>query len=189
VLDSIWPEHDPESDLNSLNQTVYFLRRVFEPRYVEATSPGYVGQDADTIWLDMELVDSRSRQCLDLVRARPGEPSADEAIALARSYRGRFALDFAYEDWATPYRDSLHAGYLRVLEHVIQGDLRTGHFSRGIFLAEHAVQVDPDSEEIGVALIRLYRLSGAHAAAAEQYAHYSAAQRDLGLDPPPIEEL
>src|SRR5207237_7718829 len=69
VLDSLWPDHDPDSALNSLNQTVYFLRRVFEPTYTESSSPGYVGQDADTIWLDPELVDSRSRQCLEMIQS------------------------------------------------------------------------------------------------------------------------
>ena len=32
VLDALWPELDPIDALNSLNQTVYFLRRVLEER-------------------------------------------------------------------------------------------------------------------------------------------------------------
>jgi len=44
--------------------------------------------------------------------------------------------------------------------------------------------VDPEAEEIQAALVRLYRLSGAHAAAAEKYQHYSQAMRDLGVEPP-----
>ena len=189
VVDSLWPDHDPESALNSLNQTVYFLRRVFEPTYAEETSPGYVGQDGETVWLDPELVDSRSRRCLEVVRSQPGEPTPDGALALAQNYAGRFALDFAYEEWSAPYRDSLHAGYLRVIERAIQIDLRTGHFARGIYLAERAAEVDPDSEEIQVALVRLYRHSGAHAAAAEQYGHYAQVQRELGVEPLSIEDL
>ncbi|MGI8929408.1 MAG: BTAD domain-containing putative transcriptional regulator [Candidatus Limnocylindrales bacterium] len=183
VIDSLWPDHDPGSALNSLNQTVYFLRRVFEPEYIEDTSPGFVGQDGETIWLDPELVDSRSHRCQQIVRAMVGPPSPAEAIALANEYRGRFALDFAYEDWSAPFRDALHAAYLRVMEHAIRIDLDTGHFGRGIFLAERAAEVDAEAEEIQVALVRLYRLSGAHAAAAEQYGHYAQAMRELGADP------
>ena len=59
------------------------------------------------------------------------------------------------------------------MERAIRIDLDTGHFGRGTFLAERAAEVDPDAEEIQVALVRLYRLSGAHAAAAEQYGHYA----------------
>jgi DNA-binding SARP family transcriptional activator len=189
VVDNLWPDNDPASAQNSLNQTVYFLRRVFEPDYLEDTSPGYVGQDGETIWLDPELVDARSRRCLELIRSIAGPPSPEAAIALAHEYRGKFALDFAYEEWSTPYRDSLHASYLRVMEHAIRIDLDSGHFDRGIFLAERAAEVDPDAEEIQVALVRLYRHSGAHAAAAQQYGHYALTLKDLGVDPVPFNEV
>jgi LuxR family maltose regulon positive regulatory protein len=189
VVDRLWPELDPQSALNSLNQTVYFLRRVFEPEYREETSPGYVQQDGETIWLDSELIDARSGKCLDLIRSVIGEPDPDVALALAHEYRGRFALDFAYEEWAGPYRDGLHASYLRVIERSIRLDVDAGTFARGVLLAERAAGIDPDSEELQLALVRIYRLAGAHAAAAEQYAHYSKAMKDLGVEPRPLSEV
>ena len=79
--------------------------------------------------------------------------------------------------------------YLRVMEHAIRIDLDTGHFGRGIFLAERAAEVDPDAEQIQAPLVRLYRLAGAHAAAAEKYSGYANALRDLGIEPQPLNEL
>ena len=64
VMDALWPEFDPSDALNSLNQTVYFLRRVFEPDYKEDVSPGYVHHESDVVWLDTELVAARSQLCL-----------------------------------------------------------------------------------------------------------------------------
>ena len=189
VAEALWPDQDPSSALNSLNQTVYFLRRVFEPDYRDETSPIYLGQDGETIWLDQDLVDSRSRRCAEIVRTMPGDPTPQGALELAQEYRGRFALDFAYEDWASSFREALHAAYLRVLERAIQIDLDTGHFNRGTFLAERAGEVDPDADEIQAALVRLYRLSGAYAAAAEKYARYSHTMRDLGVEPRPLAEV
>jgi DNA-binding SARP family transcriptional activator len=189
VLDSLWPEHNPSSALNSLNQTVYFLRRVFEPEFRDDETPGYVGQDGETIWLDSDLIECRSGQCLEIIRSMPREPTPEGAVELATLYRSRFALDFAYDEWSAPYRDALHASYLRVVEHAVRLDLDSGHFDRGTFIAERAHEVDPESEEIQAALVRLYRLSGAHAAAAEQYAHYANALRDLGIDPPAFAEV
>jgi DNA-binding SARP family transcriptional activator len=189
VADNLWPEHDPASALNSLNQTVYFLRRVFEPDFADETSPGYVGQDGETIWLDELLVDCRSKRCLQIIRSMPRDPTPEGSIALATEYRGRFALDFAYEEWSVPYRDALHASYLRVIEHAVRLDLDGGHFDRGTFIAERAAEIDPDSEEIQAALVRLYRHSGAHAAAAEQYAHYAQTVRDLGIEPPDLGDV
>lgn len=189
VIEHLWPELDPPSALNSLNQTTYFLRRVFEPEYREEISPRYLHQDGETIWLDQELVDSRSSRCRAVIRSVSGSPTPEQAAALADEYRAKFALDFAYEEWAANYRDQLHAAYLRVIEHAVRLDIETGHFTRGTVLAERAAEVEPESDEIQVALIRLYRLSGAHAAAAEQYGHYAENLRQIGVDPPAFAEV
>lgn len=190
VLDALWPEMEPDVAANSLNQTVYFLRRVFEPEYREAVSPGYVHHDSDVLWLDPELISSRSRLCRDLIRTCASTGSPEGVQALSDAYVGRFALDFAYEEWASPYRDSLHAAYLEVVERAIHADVSSGHYERAIAIARRAVEVDPDAEHLELALLRLYRLTGAHAAAAEQYGHYSTVLRDdLGLEPPTLESL
>jgi two-component SAPR family response regulator len=105
-------------------------------------------------------------------------------------YQGPFALDFAYEDWAVTYRDALHASYLHVVETAVAGDSATGHFDRGISLARRVLAIDPEAEHVELSLLRMLRLSGAHAAAAEQYAHYSHVLREsLGMEPPPLDAL
>jgi ATP/maltotriose-dependent transcriptional regulator MalT/DNA-binding SARP family transcriptional activator len=189
VVDSIWPDQDPQSALNSLNQTVYFLRRVFETEYREDLSPGYVQQDGETIWIDSELVDARSRRCLRLIRGLSGEPDDSAVLELAKEYQGRFAIDFAYEEWSSPFRDGLHAQYLRVMEQAVRSDIDSGQVSRGLLVAERVAEIEPDSEEIQLALIRVYQLAGAHAAAAESYVKYSRALKELGVEAPPMSDL
>jgi len=83
-----------------------------------------------------------------LIRGMPHDATPEGSIALANLYAGRFALDFAYEEWAAPYRDALHATYLRVMERAVRSDIDSGHFNRGTFLAERAAEVDPEAEEI-----------------------------------------
>jgi DNA-binding SARP family transcriptional activator len=190
VLDALWPDLSPDVAANSLNQTLYFLRRVFEEDYAEDLSPGYVWNDSDLVWLDAELVRTRSTDCRSMLRGFSTRPSAEEVGSLVGLYEGRFALDFEYEEWAGSYRESLHASYLEVVERSVQDDLNTGHFDRGIANARRALEVDPGAEQIEVSLLRLYKATGAHAAAAEQYTHYSAVIRDeLGLEPPTLESL
>jgi len=94
-----------------------------------------------------------------------------------------------YEEWAGAYRDSLHAAYLRVVEVALRLDADSGHYARGIEIAELAAQVEPESEELQVALLRLYRLAGSFAAAAEQYGHYAHNLRELGVEPRPYGDL
>jgi DNA-binding SARP family transcriptional activator len=190
VVDTLWPDTAPDVAANSLNQTVYFLRRVFEPGYKDDTSAGYVQHDSDVLWLDQDVISSRSQACHRLMDAMSGDPSAAEVDRLSELYRNRFALDFAYEEWAAPYRDSLHVGYLRIIEGAVQRDLQTGHFDRGIRVARRALEIEPDQESLELSLLRLYRATGAHAAAAEQFAHYSAYLRnELGVEPPPLSSL
>jgi DNA-binding SARP family transcriptional activator len=190
VLDALWPELDPIDALNSLNQTVYFLRRVLEEPYVDDLSPGYLHHDSDLIWLDTELVSSRSNHCRKLIKTFPPTPGPDHVNSLVEAYIGRFALDFEYEEWASPYRDWLHASYLEIVERAINDDIETGHFDRGINMARRVLDVDPTAERVELSLLRLYRASGAHAAAAEQYSHYASAMREqLGVEPPALESL
>ncbi|HEX7951121.1 MAG TPA: AAA family ATPase [Candidatus Limnocylindrales bacterium] len=188
VLEALWPEFEPNSALNSLNQTTYFLRRVFEPDYSDDLSPGYVGQTSEFIWLDAELVHAQSDRAGELIRAAArGTP--DQILEAVEGYPDRFALDFIYEDWAAPFREGLHAAYLHLVESSLHSDIDTGNFLRGIEVAQAAAAVEPDSEQIQASLVKLYRLAGAHAAAAEQFARYSAFLRDLGVEPPRIEDV
>ena len=130
VLDALWPETDPDQAVNSLHQTVYFLRRVIEPSYSDDLSPGYVNQDTELVWLDPELIASRSVRCREQLRGLGADPSFPAVVALAGEYRGRFALDFSYDDWASMHRESLHAQYLEVMERAIASSTAAGRFAR-----------------------------------------------------------
>ena len=190
VFEALWPEMDPEAGANSLNQSAYFLRRIIEPDCDDDSSVGYVRSRADLIWLDHELVKSRSSDCLNLIALIRRDPSPDLLTQLAEAYKGRFAMDFIYDDWASSFRDTLHASYLDRIERAVTQDTKTGAFERGLSIAQLALQADPDAEQIELCLLRLYRRMGANAAAAEQYAHYASVMREqLGVEPPALESL
>ena len=190
VLDGLWPDLEPSLALNSLNQTIYFLRRVFEEEFDDDLSPGYIHHESEVIWLNRDLVTSTSAACSQLIRSMAGVPTPDQVEALSTAYIGRFALDFEYEDWAHAFRDWLHASYLQIVERSVASDLNNGHYDRGIRVARRALEVDPSADSVEVSLLRLYRASGAHAAAAEQYAHYAGRLReDLDIEPPALESL
>jgi DNA-binding SARP family transcriptional activator len=190
VLDALWPEQDPEQSVGSLHQTAYFLRRVFEPDFDEDLSPGYLNHNPEMLWLDPDLVDSRSSACRRLLDGMSRPPSHRDVDELCLTYRGRFALDFAYEEWASPYRENLHAHYLETIERSIQVDIGDGRVDRAMWLSRRVLDIDPDLDEIERTLLGLYRATGAHAAAAEQYGHYAVTvRRDLGAEPPSLSEI
>ncbi len=189
ALDAIWPDLGPDTAVNSLHQTIYYLRRVFEPTYREGTSAGYVEFDGDVLSLHPALVDSQSRKCQRLVdvTCSDKEDALDQLVA---TYRGRYALDFTYEDWATSYRENLHASVLASVESGIRRATAEGNIDRATRLAQAMLAVDPGADGIELALLKAYKAGDRHAAAAEQYAHYAAYIRgELGADPPRFDDI
>jgi hypothetical protein len=62
-------------------------------------------------------------------------------------------------------------------------DSGAGHYDRAGLLARRALAIDPDADQLELALLRMYRSAGSHAAAAEQYSHYAAAGQEDDSDP------
>jgi DNA-binding SARP family transcriptional activator len=109
---------------------------------------------------------------------------------LSEAYTGKFAADFAYEDWASDFRDWLHVGYLQIVETEIANEIADGRFERGLRLARRALEVDPRLDTLGLSLLRMLKSSGAHSAAAEQYGRYASLLRsELGVEPPPFDSV
>jgi DNA-binding SARP family transcriptional activator len=190
VIDALWPEMEPEGGANSLNQTSYFLRHILEPTATVDTAANLLDSKADLMWLDPDLVRSRSSECQGLISDMRRDSSPELVTKLAETYTGRFAVDFMYDDWASGFRDSLHASYLDRVERAIVADTNAGAFERALSVAQLALLADPEAEQIELCLLRLYRRMGATAAAAEQYAHYANVLRDqLGVEPPLLESI
>jgi DNA-binding SARP family transcriptional activator len=190
VMDALWPDIDPTAAANSLNQSIYFLRRVFEPEYEEDNSPGYLRQESDLVFLDQDLVSAASKDCQSLVAQLDREPSPRLVERLSLTYVGKFAADFAYEDWATDFRDWLHVAYLQIMENAIISDIEAGKFERGVALARRALEVDPRLDTVGFSLLKLLKGAGAHSAAAEQYLRYSSLLRtEIGIEAPPFDAV
>ena len=185
VMDAMWPDIDPSSAVNSLNQSIYFLRRVFEAEYSEETTAGYLHQESDLVWLDRDLISASSATCSELIAEYGRSANPQVVEQLSEAYTGRFALDFAYDEWTADFREWLHVAYLQIVETQIRLDVDHGNYRRGISLARSALEIEPRNEELELSLLKLLRGAGAYSAAAEQYSRYANVLRnDLGVDPP-----
>jgi DNA-binding SARP family transcriptional activator len=191
VLDALWPEVDPEPALNSLNQTLYFLRRDIDPDYDDDYSVQYVRFESDLVWLDHDL--SQSESALfhrRAARALAALDSVDEGLAVLALYRGRFAPEFEYEEWASAWRELLHGQYLHLSESLVGELIQQNRMVDAADLAVQVLRVDADAEHMERELIWLYGTMGARSAAAEQYGHYAAIQRvEYGVEPPTLDEI
>lgn len=188
LMDALWPEQDPLAALNSVHQTIYVLRRVIDPQYKAGLSPEYVHFESEMIWLDRELVSSRSWQCLQLLSTR--DLTFDVVNKLVAAYRAQFALDFIYDEWAATFRDQLHVAFLGAVAQAVAGNTGTADIRWRLWVGQQVLLVDPEADDVEAQVIGLYRTAQATAAAREQYAHYAATMRDqLGIEPPSIEDV
>ena len=104
---------------------------------------------------------------------------------LLATYTGKFALDFSYDEWATAYRENLHAAVLAAVEEEVSTLIQLGDADGAILIAQRTLLVDPTADGIELQLLRAYKRGGRLAAAAEQYEHYSSTVREeLGVEPP-----
>ena len=72
------------------------------------------------------------------------------SVHAPRTLRGRFALDFEYEDWATPYRDWLHASFLEVIERAVSTTSKAVTLSAGSTSLDGRLDADPDADQVEV---------------------------------------
>ena len=109
-----------------------------------------------------------------------------------RAYLVGGSVRDAFLDRARPESDIDIATDARpeVIERAVTDAAVAAKFDRAIELCQRALEIDPTCEPLERQLLRLYRLTGSHAAAEEQYRHYAAVMRDdLGITAPPLSEL
>jgi DNA-binding SARP family transcriptional activator len=191
ALEALWPETSPEASLNSLNQTLYFLRRHIEPGFDDEHSAQVVRFEGDLLWLDPELVVAESHLFHEAAkRALTGQATIEQASQAVERYAGRFAPEFEYDEWASAWREMLHAQYLHLAERLVRGLISDGNLTGAVDVAVRVLAIDPDVEGVERALVWLYGALGARAAAAEQYGHYCASLRnEVGIEPPSLDEV
>jgi two-component SAPR family response regulator len=103
------------------------------------------------------------------------------ARALREMYRGQFAPEFEYEEWAISWRARVHGAYLDFARASTQQFADLGELKAGIDVCLRVLSVDPHADDIERSLVWLYWRSGARSAAETQYAHYASEERRDGL--------
>jgi LuxR family maltose regulon positive regulatory protein len=188
AMDILWPESDPSAAVNSLNQTVFQLRRVLDPTYKDGESPQYVLSTVDAVQLNPELVttdlDELRRLAATVVDHDSGPKVMTDLINLVR---GEFLGDLRYEDWASRIQSSVHA---EVRDHLLP--LAVGRHGATPDLAVRAacglLELDPFDETAQLAMAQQLASSGRRNAARDAVVTFAQKMSD-DLDESPSPEL
>jgi DNA-binding SARP family transcriptional activator len=190
LVDSLWPDADGDSAINSLNQAVFQLRRYFDAEYRAGTSPEYVLSNLDRVALNRELVRVDFDELLGLADQLGGlEPSQRNRTAhrLLDFVRGDYLSDFRYEDWATVRHTVAAITLRRALLPIATGE--TGMLESEVRLraATALLRLDPYDEKAVIAMASAMAVSGKRVAARELVARYAERIRAEMDDEPSIE--
>ena len=184
VLDALWPDADPASSSNSLNQSLYFLRREIDPWYEDGVSADYVALEGDVIWLDSTLAAADSVEFLAAAAtARAATASASQVMGCIWRYKGHFAPEFEYEEWAIEWRTRLLSTLLSLATASVKRLARDGELEDARDVALAAWEREPAAADLERQLIWLHWRLGATSAARTQYEHFAQLELDDGMVP------
>jgi DNA-binding SARP family transcriptional activator len=189
VLNVLWPESDPEAALNSLNQSVFQLRRHLDHDYRDRESPSYIMSSGEAIGLDPELVRTdidefraAGRLLHESVEAPARRGAAEAMIGLAR---GEFLTELRYEDWVVDAQASVHAELRLHLLPLARGEIDIPA-DLGIRAASALIDLDRFDEEAHLALVDRLLQSGRRSAARDALRRFARLMaREFDEEPTP----
>lgn len=189
VLEELWPENDPGSAANSLNQSLYFLRRDIDPWYEDDLSIEYIPFEGDMVWLDPDLVRVASSDFLGSLRNTRRDLDSSTALMLLNQYPGQFAPEFEYDEWAIAWRTRVQVAFLEFAQGIVTALIHGEGYADARDVALRALEADPEARDLERKLIALYWRLGSRSAATAQYLHFAAQERADGVNPPSLTEL
>jgi DNA-binding SARP family transcriptional activator len=187
ALEILWPDADPVSGVNSLNQTVYQLRRYIDPEYRGGESAEYVTSSADQVALTPDLVVTdldeirRLPERLSTTAWKGRESLVERAIGLVR---GEFLADLRYEDWVSRQQLAVHSTVRTILMPVASRHDPSVGPEVAVRAALALLRLDPFDETATLALADALAASGRVAAARSVVVDYvKRLSEDLDLAP------
>ena len=189
VLDILWPEADPAAAGNSLNQTVFQLRRAIDPAYRDGESASYITSSVDLVQLNPDLVVTDLQEFRRMAHSIAVPSGHKQGTAtLVDFVRGEFLAELRYEDWAVRVQTTVHSEVREPLLRLANGGLDT-NADLAVRAACALLELDPFDEAAQVALAEQLKVGGRPLAARLALARYARQLEDEDLGDPATPEL
>jgi DNA-binding SARP family transcriptional activator len=170
LMESLWPDANPDAASNSLNKVVYMARRALEPGLDSGTRSRFVHRESDHIvlrapgglWVDVDVFEEQAGRALKL-----GDKETCEAALF--HYQGNLLDEDRYEEWLDARRTrlvSLHHDLTLKLADVYESEGRT---QQCMSLLDSIVENDAVNEDIHRRLMHLHATSGNRQRALSQF--------------------
>jgi LuxR family transcriptional regulator, maltose regulon positive regulatory protein len=189
ALEILWPDSDPESAVNSLNQTVFQLRRYIDPGYRGGESAEYVLSTSEQVALNADLVYTDIAEIARLPGRLASLDWQHRQVAAMRTVelvRGEFLADLRYEDWVSRQQMIVHERVRERLLSIARGYATSSSVEVAAQAASALLLVDPFDEGALICLAECMSRSGRRAAAQQIVADFARRMAsDLDIEPSP----
>lgn len=189
LMETLWPDDDPDRVANRLSVALTTVRGVLDPQRHFPPDHFLIG-DKDAVSLNLDAVDvdmehflaatADGLECLRRGDSARGLPTLSSAAAM---YAGDFLEENPYDDWAVPVREAARAAYISALRllarHAVDSDGAVTHLLR-------ILETDRYDEEAHLGLVRALADTGRHGEAHRHYLNYRRAMDELGVEPSPF---
>ncbi len=159
ILDALWPETTAAAAVNSLNQTIFQVRRQIDPEYRDGISPPYLLSTNESIELNPDLVKVDWHELERKLGSLRSDSEQQDAVKFAlRALGGEFLHESLYDDWSSGPRQRVHDAIRSALLPLSSAELVAP--DARVRLAEALVVLDEYDELAHVSLARALALSG-----------------------------
>jgi ATP/maltotriose-dependent transcriptional regulator MalT/DNA-binding SARP family transcriptional activator len=189
AIDILWPDADADSAVNSLNQTVYQLRRYIDPGYRGGESPEYIISTSDHVGLNLELVHTDLEEIRRLPARLANGDWAQRQIAARRAaglVTGEFLADLRYENWTSTQQIAIHNEVRERLLPIALAPVSGYEIDIATQAASALISLDPFDEQATLALAECLTRSGRRVAARDlvvDFAHRMQTELDEAPSP------
>jgi two-component SAPR family response regulator len=198
LVETLWPNCNPEVGSNNLKSAIYALRQVLRQGglnydnktnypFVQFSEARYMLSPELELWVDVDdfehmwTAGQRQEKQYDIKGAAKQYQLADEL------YRGDYLEDELYAEWTLLRREALKDTYLAILGKLASISFRANDYDNCIMYSQKILAKDPCHEEAYRWLIRCYvRLGQRHRA--QQWYNLCAATLKRELDSMPDRE-
>lgn len=170
LLDTLWPEHEPESAANNLRYALHIARRALEPKPQPSEPRRFLRWQGERLSLAPDhAVEVDVVMFETAVHAARCHGTADTLQRAVDLHTGELLPEDRYEDWTAARREALRESFLLLLIDLAAVHEAARNNQPAIDLLRRVIALDPPREHAHVALMRLYASAGQRNQALRQY--------------------
>lgn len=174
LMDTFWPDSDPDAARNNLNVTMYALRRDLHQHdpdfsHIVFEDDCYVLNPDMLVWVDSEKFIEHARQGQQLEQAGHIFEAIKAYRAASSLYKGPFLGEVTYEEWIELPRQHIQNTYLHVLDRLCYFYFEQKDYAACINACNEMIAIDSCREDAHRRLMLCYERQGHPYLALRQY--------------------